>query len=373
MSNNHITYFKVENFKKFDSLEVKDIGQFNLIVGDNNVGKTCLLEALLVDEDFKKSLCFLSTSLEKRNLFAETYLYNLDRFNSQRNFHGNEIALCQKNIESPIKIFRISNQGEVLIEIENKIINIYNSTDAIIRNFIKKVNLFGYKEINENSNNWFLFYRNNELIYLMDLTSDFYLSMQHYVAGTPLLTVKNDNIQDYIFSKSHTLFEDIDKIEKFKSIIDVIFPSLQIKEIRPYFRDYGNENKIDDVEIATETFRKFHSISYYGDGFIRTLHSIFLAFSNQGKFILIDEIDTGIHYSKQKDFWINILKVCKELDVQLFATTHSKECTEAYKDALSELVLEEKGRLISLQEEKTGIKAYVYSMKNLDLDYEYRG
>ena len=44
MENQHLTYFKVENFKKFNSLEVKDIGQFNLIVGDNNVGKTVFLE-----------------------------------------------------------------------------------------------------------------------------------------------------------------------------------------------------------------------------------------------------------------------------------------------------------------------------------------
>ncbi len=46
MSKEHLTYFKVENFKRFDSLELTDIGQFNLIVGDNNVGKTSLLEAL---------------------------------------------------------------------------------------------------------------------------------------------------------------------------------------------------------------------------------------------------------------------------------------------------------------------------------------
>ena len=57
MENQHLTYFKVENFKKFDSLEVKDIGQFNLIVGDNNVGKTCLLEALsLYDEKENNSI-----------------------------------------------------------------------------------------------------------------------------------------------------------------------------------------------------------------------------------------------------------------------------------------------------------------------------
>ena len=54
MKNNHLKYLKIENFKKFDFLEVKDIGQFNLIVGDNNVGKTCLLEALLFDDNFIK-------------------------------------------------------------------------------------------------------------------------------------------------------------------------------------------------------------------------------------------------------------------------------------------------------------------------------
>ena len=51
METKHLSYFKVENFKRFDSLEVNDIGQFNLIVGDNNVGKTSLLEALLFDDE----------------------------------------------------------------------------------------------------------------------------------------------------------------------------------------------------------------------------------------------------------------------------------------------------------------------------------
>ena len=68
MENNHLTYFKVENFKKFDSLEVNDIGQFNLIVGDNNVGKTCLLEALLFDEDEKQLISNFWIGLTKRGL-----------------------------------------------------------------------------------------------------------------------------------------------------------------------------------------------------------------------------------------------------------------------------------------------------------------
>ena len=77
---------------------------------------------------------------------------------------------------------------------------------------------------------------------------------------------------------------------------------------------------------------------------------------------MIDEIANGIHYSRLKDFWLNIMKICKELNVQLFATTHSKECEIAFAEALKEI-----------KEEKKGIKSYVYQIENLDLDYEYRG
>ena len=50
-SDNHLTYFKVENFKCFDSIELEDIGLINIITGDNNIGKSSLLEALLFNQD----------------------------------------------------------------------------------------------------------------------------------------------------------------------------------------------------------------------------------------------------------------------------------------------------------------------------------
>ena len=58
------------------------------------------------------------------------------------------------------------------------------------------------------------------------------------------------------------------------------------------------------------------------------------------KRLMVDEIDTGIHYSKMKEFWKIILLASKENNVQLFATTHSKECLQDYVEALKELQLE---------------------------------
>ncbi len=65
----HISSLKLTNFKQFEHLEVENIGQFNLIVGDNNVGKTSLLEALLVhyDEQAKFEYWLLRLAVVLRN------------------------------------------------------------------------------------------------------------------------------------------------------------------------------------------------------------------------------------------------------------------------------------------------------------------
>jgi len=41
-----IDSFQIDKFRCFPHLELKDFGQFNIIVGDNGSGKTALLEAI---------------------------------------------------------------------------------------------------------------------------------------------------------------------------------------------------------------------------------------------------------------------------------------------------------------------------------------
>ena len=110
----------------------------------------------------------------------------------------------------------------------------------------------------------------------------------------------------------------------------------------------------------------FFPLNFMGDGFKSIFYIILKMLSLKGKRILIDEIEIGIHHTKIKDFWINIFKVAKELDVQVFATTHSDECIEAFVEAA--LQIEEKNiRLIKLKETKNGsIKAICYKEDYLE-------
>lgn len=43
------TSFKISNFRGFRQLELNDLGRINLITGKNNVGKTSLLEQIILE------------------------------------------------------------------------------------------------------------------------------------------------------------------------------------------------------------------------------------------------------------------------------------------------------------------------------------
>jgi|SRR4051812_138330 len=66
-----------------------------------------------------------------------------------------------------------------------------------------------------------------------------------------------------------------------------------------------------------------------GGGLGNLLALVLHLFSARGGFLLIDEIDTGLHYSIMVDMWRLIVETAKKLDVQVFATTHSLDCVRA--------------------------------------------
>jgi len=47
---------------------------------------------------------------------------------------------------------------------------------------------------------------------------------------------------------------------------------------------------------------------------------------------LIDEIENGIHYSAQPKLWRMIFETARELNTQVFATTHSYDCVQAFEE-----------------------------------------
>lgn len=67
-------------------------------------------------------------------------------------------------------------------------------------------------------------------------------------------------------------------------------------------------------------------IGSMGDGMWRMLAMAIALTQCKGGVLLVDEIDTGLHYTVMSQMWRLIFNAAKELDVQVFATTHSYDC-----------------------------------------------
>jgi hypothetical protein len=93
-----------------------------------------------------------------------------------------------------------------------------------------------------------------------------------------------------------------------------------------YAKPQGNHNHLVYVDLGEGSMLPFTQL---GQAFARTLQIYCEIFANRPKILLIDEIENGLYYEGMEDFWKGLMAVLEDQDVQLFATTHSRECMEA--------------------------------------------
>jgi hypothetical protein len=101
-----------------------------------------------------------------------------------------------------------------------------------------------------------------------------------------------------------------------------------------------------------------------GDGMTRVLGIILALVNAKDGMLLVDEIENGIHYSIMAELWRLIFRVADELNVQVFATTHSWDCLAGFQSAA---VGDQNnmGMLIRLERRKGEIQATLFDEDEL--------
>jgi AAA15 family ATPase/GTPase len=337
VEDNHLTSFEVSGFKRFSDLKVSNIGQFNLIVGDNNTGKTSLLEALLVH---KESSYF-------HNYLADI-LYHVKKFTNLSSHYFSYYFAEGKSIFQRQMIFKLERKALGFETIQYTQEGPINFSQHYLLNANPNPNDKGaqcrFDNTNENRNyeysSPFIPYGP---LYSHELTKIYGKEIQVYV----------DRKNDLINALSH------------------IIPNIMNIEVS------ASHSYSPVLLIAEHNKNILSPLGTYGDGVLKLYRILLSLFaSSDYNRLMIDEIDTGIHYSRLKSFFISLLKVAKEQKKQVFATTHSKECIESYRDALIELGYKDEGRIIRLADTKSGIKAYTLEFEEfqsaLNADSEIR-
>jgi hypothetical protein len=91
---------------------------------------------------------------------------------------------------------------------------------------------------------------------------------------------------------------------------------------RPFRPSHGFKVKLGEYTLPVP----FGSL---GDGMKRLLALAIAVNRAAGGVLLIDEIDTGLHYSAMIEMWRMVIKTARALDVQVIATSHSGDCLKS--------------------------------------------
>ncbi len=363
METQHLTYFKIQNFKRFDSLEVKNIGQFNLIVGDNNVGKTSLLEALLFEDDPTKLQLIYHRTLCMRGLHIHV-TREIDPTTNRITLKlpvENYFIYLLKNIDKSLIIeFERSKSKREIIKLKTITGDKLSSSD---RNKLTNI------PIGINPKYYIRYYR-------ADLVAVTWLEMDEMIDSFYIPFVRLDS--GYDSDLINIYYETITKSRLLKD--DFIKGlSFLIPKIEDVLVDKINDKEMLCVMLPAED--RPIPLVRFGDGAIKATRIILEIIKSKGKRLMIDEIETGLHFSRIKGFIKVIIQLCHKHQVQLFATTHSLECQQNFAAALEEESMKEfrqEVRNISMIETAKGeVETVTFDFEQfkyaLEIGYNTRG
>ena len=102
-----------------------------------------------------------------------------------------------------------------------------------------------------------------------------------------------------------------------------------IERIAPVDRGRHHRDAPGGVVLKLRDVPDRVPIGSMGDGLWRMLGLALALADAEGGVLLVDEIDSGFHYSVMEDMWRMLGAQAAALSVQVFATTHSRDCYES--------------------------------------------
>lgn len=323
MKNNFINKIEIKNYKCFNNFKTDSFKRVNLIGGKNNVGKTSFMEACLI------------CSAES---LGDIY-HKLIEIKTHRNLINNVITKTQR--QEDIQRLIVENQ-QLRIRCNNEDIYIDYADE------IYNLKIMGVP--------------NKQIDY------------------STLFNTLDQNIQYSFmsFSLSYiSAFSDFN--EMYNMAISRLKLDNKLDMLNEYLYKIFDVSKIDTINgepyLMMDNWVK---LSETGQGIKTFINIIFSMFILENRTLFIDEIENGIHYSLFDDVWEIILTLSKDRNIQVFATTHSKECIESYNRVSLKLDDSDTAYFEIAKNKKTK-KLFMRNLDNEQLEYElthqgrYRG
>lgn len=307
----------IDSFRGIRDLNLENLRPINLIVGNNNCGKTSVLEAVQFLRFYNSGLINVLQLARQRD-----YQFALEYSNSIY-----ENVMCMFPQGSQIKKIELSGiyNGEEFsyrFHGENKKMFYDPDTERMGRQNRTKNALQGEKEVD-------------------GFEGGIQVSLGKEIKQTPVKFHRYVKMSDYSYTESKSLpiryvgsfahlrgdiINEIVRNEEYKDICVMMLKlfDADISDILTLPADIGSHvvsyikhDRLGNMPIST-----------YGDGVKRALVLANEIARARGGILLIDEIETSIHKQYFDDIFRFVTKACLQYNVQLFITTHSLEALD---------------------------------------------
>jgi GTPase SAR1 family protein len=314
--------FSVRNFRCLEEFEVSNLARVNLLVGDNNAGKTALLEAFFAHLSEANPVSFVTLKSFRRSVmvvpdetFWQEFFSDLD---DSRTIQLTSIDAAGMRRKNSYTVGAGTQFSVAVPQVSG------GPVETILRRVAQSVVYRPLKvEYDDGAQGTLI---SNEVI--LDATVPAFAQRNNFplttkwqyfsTAGSPDVQVIARHLSELLVNKQDAVLVSLLKtMDQRVKGISVASPRV-VSEI---FVDLG-ENYLVPVTLM-------------GSGVVRALGiASEMAFS-KGGVALVDEIEDGIYYKRLGDLWGAIYEMAKQYDVQIIASTHSAECVTAAFDAVT--------------------------------------
>jgi AAA15 family ATPase/GTPase len=300
-----ITNLRIRNFRGLKDVSLRDLRQVNLIVGGNDTGKTSVLEALILllgDGSFIQSL---PATFRNNQSGGQNFQNNND---DKENYWP--WLFYDRNPDNPIGI-KAQTDDQRNLEVKTELQPMHGQSSMPQIPTLSR-------------------YENNERL------SDLVSFDRHEVRTMGNLPPKDIRVSRLSVRPSHPV-EDAEKYnqialessgeKRFEEIMREVEPRLN--RLR-YAKLPNTSSPLVFVDLGLS---RLVPATQMGQAFNRLLHIYAELLTSKTNVLLIDEIENGIFSESLPLIWKGLYAVCAAQKVQIFATTHSRECVMAAHEA----------------------------------------
>lgn len=375
-----LTSIKMQGFRKYDELSIENIGRINFILGNNNVGKTSVLEGIYAWACGQNISPFINIPLARcRYSGIQNPYWMMEEVMAVVNHRGEipfHMSFAGTFSGEIVQFNHTIFPSDLLTEYDSS----YKKTaDSIMPKsndqMAKDTSIvipssMGMVQFSQQPTviaKWEV-ERNGEVVsdnitipsVIVSKVKPFRLAKFIDVLSH---TAVNETVQMYSSLKREKLLDDV------SAEISKIFPEIVGFDVLPY--PDGSQAPISILKKDGS----FLPMYAYGDGIQRWFYILGAIALYKNSIICIDEIDSGFHPNAQSEFCMHLSKYARENNVQLFLTTHNIEFIDHYLNSMSRLGQDFSvdARVITLRDVDKKTKTRTLSVKDaVKLREEYR-